>query len=101
MARYVFSHLIKGEYVAMTNSKSLLLATAAAALFTSGQLVAAEKGKASEGKVHCGGVNACKGTTECKTASNSCKGLNACAGQGFVILGKKECDAKGGRVLKK
>ncbi len=84
----------------MTNSKSLLLATAAAALFASGEVLAAEKGKANEGKVHCGGVNACKGTTECKTASNACKGKNACAGRGFVILSKKECEAKGGRVVK-
>jgi hypothetical protein len=85
----------------MKNSKSLLLATAAAALFTSGQVLAAEETATSttEAKVHCGGINACKGTSECKTATNACKGKNNCAGQGMVLLTKEQCEKKGGKVL--
>jgi hypothetical protein len=85
----------------MKNSKTLLLATAAAALFTSGQVLAAEEAATpkTEAKVHCGGVNACKGTSECKTATNACKGQNNCAGQGMVLLTKEECEKKGGKVL--
>jgi hypothetical protein len=39
------------------------------------------------------GVNACKGQSACKTASNECKGQNSCKGQGFVELTQKECTA--------
>jgi hypothetical protein len=81
------------------NTKSVLLATAAAALFASGQVAAAEETGVTEAKVHCGGINACKGTSECKTATNACKGQNACAGQGFVILSKEDCETKGGKKL--
>ena len=86
----------------MKNSKTLLLATAAAALFTSGQVFAADEAAPTTEakKVHCGGVNACKGTSECKTTTNACKGQNKCAGQGMVLLTKEECEKKGGKVLK-
>jgi hypothetical protein len=86
----------------MISSKSLLLATAAAALFTSGQLTTAEEGAntTTEAKVHCGGVNACTGTSECKSATNACKGQNKCAGQGWLSMTKEECEKKGGKILK-
>jgi len=86
----------------MKNSKTLLLATAAAALFTSGQVFAAEEAATpttEAKKVHCGGVNACKGTSECKTTTNACKGQNNCAGQGMVLLTKEECTKRGGKIL--
>jgi hypothetical protein len=47
---------------------------------------------AEEAKVHCEGVNACKGQSACKSAQNSCKGKNSCKGQGFLELTQKECD---------
>jgi len=50
-------------------------------------------------KVHCGGVNDCKGKSGCKTASNACAGQNGCKGQGYVELTADECQAKGGKVL--
>ncbi len=83
----------------MNNAKSLLLATAAATLFLSGSVLAAEGTAASEAKVHCTGINACKGTSECKTATNACKGKNSCKGQGWVTTTKAKCDAKGGREV--
>jgi hypothetical protein len=83
------------------NTSGILLATAAAALFMSGTVVAAEQGASKEAKVQCGGINACKGQSECMTATSSCKGGNACKGQGFVTTSKKDCDAKGGKVMAK
>jgi hypothetical protein len=50
-------------------------------------------------KVHCGGVNACKGQSGCMTAKNSCAGQNGCKGQGYVELTADDCQAKGGKVL--
>ena len=87
----------------MTTKKrcGLVLATAAAALFANGTVLAGEqKAKKEEAKVHCGGINACKGQTDCKTATNACNGQNACKGQGYKDVTKKECKAKGGKVLK-
>lgn len=77
----------------------LLLATAAAALFTSGAVLAAEPMAAKEAKVHCGGVTACKGQSDCKTVDNKCKGQNTCKGKGFKSMSAKECAAAGGKVL--
>lgn len=82
-----------------TNTSGLLLATAVAALFMNGPVMAEEQGAAQEAKVHCGGINACKGQSECKTANNACKGQNSCKGQGFLTTTEKECADKGGTVL--
>jgi hypothetical protein len=50
--------------------------------------------------VKCGGANACKGQSACKSAANSCKGQNACKGQGWSEAAtSQECGAKGGKVL--
>jgi hypothetical protein len=81
------------------NIRGLMLATAAAALFTSGATFAAEHAGATEAKVHCSGVNSCKGTSDCKTAQNACKGQNSCKGVGYQAMTKAECDAKGGKVV--
>ena len=78
---------------------STVLAVAAAGWFLSGaaSAVAAEP---KEAKVQCAGVNACKGKSECSSASNGCKGQNACKGQGWVSMPEKECTAKGGKAVK-
>ena len=81
-------------------AQALLMATAAASLFASGVTFAADNmPTTSEAKVHCGGVNSCKGSSDCKTAHNACKGQNSCKGHGFLALTKAECDAKGGKVI--
>jgi len=49
-------------------------------------------------KVHCYGVNSCKGTSDCKTAKNECRGQNECKGQGFKELTAKQCKAEGGSL---
>lgn len=54
--------------------------------------------QAEEGKIHCYGINTCKGQSDCKTAKNECKGMNACKGQGFKELTVKACTAAGGSL---
>jgi hypothetical protein len=48
---------------------------------------------ADEAKVHCDGVNSCKGKSWCKSAKNSCKGQHSCKGRGFKEMTQKDCDA--------
>ncbi len=50
-------------------------------------------------KVHCGGVNACKGQSGCATATNGCAGQNDCKGHGYIELTAEDCQSKGGKVL--
>lgn len=80
-----------------TMKSGVVLAATAAAMLVTGTAIAPEA-EAGSGKVHCYGVNSCKGTGACKTASNACKGQNACKGKGFVELSKGACKKKGGRV---
>ena len=69
----------------------LALAAAAAIAFTAAPLSAVNA--ADEAKVKCEGVNACKGTSECKTAKHDCAGKNACKGEGVKQMSKADCDA--------
>jgi hypothetical protein len=66
------------------------LAAAAAVMFST---VAISTASADEAKVHCSGVNSCKGQSACKSANNACKGQNSCKGKGFVEMSKADCDA--------
>ena len=77
------------------NTKSFVLASAAAAMFAAGGigLATAAEGENSEAKIHCDGANQCKGHSDCATADNECKGLNSCKGKGYVSLTPAECDA--------
>lgn len=75
--------------------RSKLLVTALSGLMMVGAA------HASEGKVHCMGVNACKGKGACKTAENACKGHNSCKGKGVTeVKSEKECTDKKGTVSK-
>jgi hypothetical protein len=76
-------------------TKGALVAAAVAGLFASATPLVAS---AKEGKVHCQGVNACKGKGGCKGADNACKGQNGCKGKGFMEMSEKDCKAKGGTV---
>lgn len=75
------------------------IATAAAALFSTA-LLATHVQAADKAEVKCSGVNSCKGTSECKTATNECKGHNSCKGQGWVTKkSADECKKAGGKVV--
>lgn len=73
------------------------LAAAAASLFMSAPVFAGGH-PADTAKVHCQGVNACKGQSDCKSATHACKGQNSCKGQGFKLMTKSECQKAGGKV---
>ncbi len=70
--------------------KGLAIASAAAGLFAMSAGVTTVA--AQDAKVACTGVNACKGTSECKTAKSACKGQNACKGTGVSSMTKADCD---------
>jgi hypothetical protein len=74
----------------------LAVAAMAAGMFMTG--VAGTAAAADEAKIHCVGINSCKGTSDCKTADNACKGKNSCKGKGFVATTEKMCKEKGGTV---
>jgi hypothetical protein len=77
----------------MTSTKALTgaaIAAAAAGLFAFGY--AAPVLADEQGKIHCEGVNSCKGKSDCASAKNSCQGQNACKGQGFKEMSKEECE---------
>ena len=72
----------------------LALATAAAGLFATAGIAPVMAAKhMGEAKVHCDGVNACKGQSACQTANSACKGQNSCKGKGWMFMSKAECDA--------
>ena len=81
--------------------KGAMIATAVATLFLAkGVMAADDGGKAEAKKVHCEGVNACKGQGACGGAGHDCAGKNACKGKGWVEMSAADCKAKGGTAKK-
>ena len=75
----------------------LALASAAATLLLAGvntASAASHEKKAAE--VKCSGINSCKGTGACASATHACAGQNSCKGQGWVKATAEECATKGG-----
>lgn len=78
----------------------LALASAAATLLLSGVSTAsADTMKKEVAEVKCSGINSCKGTSACATATSACAGQNSCAGHGWVKATAADCAEKGGKVL--
>jgi hypothetical protein len=86
----------RGKSMKHISRSGAVLAAAAFSLAVTG--ISMTPVSAQEAKVHCMGVNACKGQSACKTANSSCKGQNACKGQGFLEMTAAECTAAGGKV---
>ena len=90
----------------MTTTRTGVSLAATAALFAMSAMASAATPPAgstgaavgSEDTVHCYGVNSCKGTADCKTASHECKGMNSCKGQGFKAMAAGACLSKGGVI---
>jgi len=78
--------------------KTMIIASAAAALFLSGNAPARAEQAAAGDEVRCAGINACKSHGACAGAGNACAGQNACKGQGIVKTTAEDCKAKGGTV---
>ena len=72
-----------------------VIAAAAAIAFVSAPITSTIVNAASK-KVHCYGVNSCKGKSKCKTANNACKGQNSCKASGVVMKSAKQCAKLGG-----
>lgn len=88
-----------------TRSTASMLASMAAAAAFSATAFAASPPPGSKGaavaagdKVHCYGLNSCKGQADCKTALNECKGQNSCKGHGFKGMAAKACLESGGTI---
>ena len=81
-----------------SGAKGVMIAAMAAGLLSAGAPLVASAADAA--KVHCLGVNACKGKSACSTASSGCSGQNACKGKGWIEMSEKDCKAKGGKVAK-
>lgn len=84
----------------MKNKKKMLgltIATAAAIAFATAPMTSTVAQAAAK-KVHCYGVNACKGKSQCKTATSDCKGLNNCKGKGYLTKTAKQCKKMGGSI---
>ena len=78
----------------MTNRGSVLAAAAAVAfVMGAGGSAMASHHETKAEKIHCDGVNACKGMSECKTAESACGGQNSCKGKGWVSMTDAECEA--------
>ena len=71
----------------------VVLAAAAAALFTVAPVSSANSGE-QVGK--CFGINSCSGASDCATATSRCNGRNSCRGKGWLKTTKAQCDDKGG-----
>jgi hypothetical protein len=55
--------------------------------------------KKASNKVHCFGINSCKGKSECAVdGKSSCKGKNSCKNMGWISVTAKKCAAKKGTV---
>ena len=85
--------------------KKTVIASAAAALFALGSAGTAaaghHEGETEDAKVKCIGGNACKGQSECHTATHDCGGQNSCKGKGWVTMTPAECEAAGGKLAEK
>ena len=80
------------------SSKGAIIAAMAAGFFSAGAPLGALA--ADSDKVHCEGVNSCKGKSACATAKSGCAGQNSCKGKGWIEMTEKECKAKGGKAAK-
>ena len=85
----------------MTNrAKGAVIAATVAGLFVAKGAFAQAYRNAEElaAKVHCEGVNQCKGQSACKGAGHECAGKNECKGKGWIAMSAADCKAKGGKV---
>jgi uncharacterized membrane protein len=81
-----------------TSKSGVALAAAAFAIAVAATF-AVPANAAMTKKVHCFGINSCKGQSACKSGNHGCKGLNSCKGQGFLDVSAKTCAAKHGKVI--
>jgi hypothetical protein len=83
-----------------SRAKGAVIAAAVAAMFVAKEAFGQAYRNAEElaAKVHCEGVNQCKGQSACKGAGHECAGKNDCKGKGWIAMSAADCKAKGGKV---
>jgi uncharacterized membrane protein len=88
---------MRQKEILMSKAQSSLVRAAIAGILGAG-IAAAGSAAQNPGdqKVHCWGVNSCKGQGSCNSKHNSCGGQNSCKGQGYLEMSQKDCKAKGG-----
>jgi hypothetical protein len=84
--------------------KGTLIAASVASLFACNSTEQSKKVEPDpNAKIQCGGINECKGKSDCHAidGSHSCGTENACQGKGWKSVTAKECEEKGGKVIAK
>ncbi len=82
-----------------SKSRRILVASLASALALPALAGAQEQAGQSGEKVHCYGVNKCKGTGDCGGPGHSCANQNSCKRQGYIDMDKDTClRIEGGRL---
>lgn len=81
--------------------KGALIAAQVAGLFAMGGTTVAQAADKDSDEVVCSGINACKGHGSCAGPGHACAGQNGCKGQGHTKTTRKDCLAKGGKVVPK
>ena len=85
-----------------TRQRALLAASMAGLVAAIGISVVGRSASAADAptdKVHCYGINKCKGAGDCGGKGHGCSGKNACKGQGYLDLSKETClKIEGGRL---
>ncbi len=82
-----------------SKSRRVLVASLASVLALPALAGAQEKGAEGAEKVHCYGVNKCKGTGDCGGPGHSCANQNSCKRQGYIDMDKETClRIDGGRL---
>ena len=74
------------------------VATAAAIVAITAAAVPSAAVAKGGAKIHCYGVNSCKGQSDCKSGTHDCKGQNDCKDQGFKEMTAKACKTAGGSL---
>ena len=77
--------------MATSKSRRLLMASLASALAIPVAMSPSSVHAEESEKVHCYGVNKCKGTGDCGGKGHSCAGQNACKRQGYIDMDKDTC----------
>jgi len=91
---------LSGVALASAAATLLLLAGCGGSSKSAGTEVKAAAPDATKvAEIKCSGINSCKGTSACATATSACAGQNSCKGQGWIKASKADCDAKGGKVV--
>ena len=81
------------------STKGMMIAASVASLLASTMVMAGGSAPKAEAKVHCAGINACKGLGECAGDGHGCAGANSCKGKGWIDVSAKECTEKKGTVV--